>query len=767
MRGRDTASAAVGCAALAVAVFAVGGSLRWVQAIVAVLVALALIPLLVSRRAFARVPPLLAVLGSAALISAVQLVPLPDAVLDLLQPVGAVLRRDGAELVGTSPWPSLSLDPPGTLRALAHFMTLLGIAVLALRLSIHERGRYYCVAAVAVCAGISALVVGLHELLGARSLYGLYELEEINPHLIGPLLNLNHLGAWMAVGTIVSLALVAYRRQPTWLRPFWLANAAACAFVVVATVSRGATLALIAGAIVTGGTLIAQRLVGNAEAPRRRRSSFVTSSLPIGIVGVCVVIVVVFSNAGNVMSQLSHTSFDELGDSRTKFAAWRSSIALIREAPVLGLGRGAFETSFARVHPGSKHATFSHVENEFLQIVLDWGFVGGVLMLLTTSWLAARAVRRWREDALVAGVLGAACAVAAQSTVDFGIELLGLAVPITILVATVSQVPLRQLETPRAALVSRGLRATLIAVLLGCAGLLLSSATTELSEDHRRMRAGSTLAMQQAALERHPLDYYAFALAAERLNEANDPRAIRLLNHALTLHPTHPGLHHAAARMLVRAGYPAQAASEYSAALRGSSQQAALVREIVTKLPAEHAVNAIPLDARNVPQLLSTLREVERPELAMAFMRRMLRMPDARTHACELLFPLAIAANAEATQLVFAHCMSPPPDFAMRLALARTLDRAKDHSQALVLLEDVESWHSAAIDKRDAWFLLCDTYSALRRWDDAKRCLRRLDVASATAEDRDEAQRRLLQLEEARRTVSEPTPAASVGKPSR
>ena len=48
----------------------------------------------------------------------------------------------------------------------------------------------------------------------------------------------------------------------------------------------------------------------------------------------------------------------------------------------------------------------------------------------------------------------------------------------------------------------------------------------------------------RAAAERHPLDYYVYAQASQQLaRTGNRVEAIKLLNHALRLHPTHPGLH--------------------------------------------------------------------------------------------------------------------------------------------------------------------------------------------------------------------------------
>jgi O-antigen ligase len=754
MRGRDIASALIGFVALATAIFAVGGSTRGAQAVVAALVTFALVPLITSRRVLDRPSPLIVVLGIAAALTALQLLPLPGALIDVLQPMGTALRRDGGELVGTAPRSIITLDPAETLRALAGLLTLLGLAVVALRLAVTERGRFYLVASIAACCGAGAAVVGVHELLQLRVLYGLYDLNNVNPHLLGPLLNMNHLGGLMAIGTIVSMGLVAYRRQKPWLRPLWLANAAACGYVVVATVSRGATLALIAGTVVTGGTLAAQRLVGD-DAPKRRRIHFLKSSLPIGIVAVCTVLIVVFSNAGNVMSQLSHTSAGELGDSRTKFAAWKSAIALVEEAPILGIGRGAFETSFTRVHPGSSQATFSHVENEYLQVVIDWGLLGGGMVLLAGAWLALRILRRWRDGALAASVLGALMAVALQSTVDFGVELLGLAAPVTVLLAVMAYVPLRDPASPRGLRTSRALRMAHLIALGTAVFVLLSSVTTTVDEDHDQLRKTPTIAATRESLERHPLDYYSFAIASEIRDRSNDARSIRLLNHAMTLHPFHPGLHRTAARMLLRAKYPAQAAVEYAAALRVTAQKAALIKELASELPPEQAVQALPTDARAPQQIVKTLEQIKRSDLALEYLRRLVRLPTMRSSACDLLFSSAIAGAPEAADLAIDHCLVPLPDYATRVALAQVLARKQAYAEVEKLLGDVESWQSAIADKRMAWLVLCDSYVAAQKWDEGKRCLRRLDISSdSRPEERVVVEKRLLDLEDRRRKSS-------------
>src|SRR4051794_31388200 len=121
MRRRDRISLAIGGAALLTAVLVIGGALRWTQAAVALLVAGALVTQLASRRRLDRVSPLVVLIGIALALTALQLIPLPAAILDALNAHGNELRTDGAALAGTSPLRAITLDPAGTIRALGFF----------------------------------------------------------------------------------------------------------------------------------------------------------------------------------------------------------------------------------------------------------------------------------------------------------------------------------------------------------------------------------------------------------------------------------------------------------------------------------------------------------------------------------------------------------------------------------------------------------------------------------------------------------------------
>lgn len=725
MRARDWIIALFTLAAVAVSVLAVGGVLRWSQAIVAILAAVAIGATALSRRSFARPSPLVLLLLAAATITLLQLIPLPSGLEELLVPTTAALRSDGAELVGVSPWRGATADASASLVQLIYFITLLGIAVVALRLATSERGRYRIVAAVTALCGLVAIIAGIHRLFGLTSLYGLYEPTYAQPQFVAPLLNGNSLACLMGVGATLAIGLAAHRKQPSWLRAIWLLHVVGCGALVVATISRGGTLALGGGALVTVGVLVAQRLSGT-ERSRKRRARYLASALPIGIIAGCLTLLVIYSSAGKVEAQLSQLSFDELHYSRSKFAAWQSAMTLIGESPWLGVGRGGFETSFTHVHEASGLATYSFLENEYLQAVVDFGIPGAILLGLILLWGVVMALRRWRDGALAAGALGALAVVGAQSNVDFGLEFLGLAAPVTAIAATLCFVPLRESERPVWLKAVRG--AHVVALLVG-AGLLFSDVTSSLDEDRRALSSQATLSEARTSIERHPLDYYSYAVAAELLAKGGDPRAILLLNHAMALHPTHPQLHRMAARMLLAGGRESQAAIEYAAALRTTPDPRPVLEEIAAKFPAELAASALPIDYPEPQVLVTELVAKKRAHIARLWLTRVLDLSPRRGRACDMMFKLSESGDLAAAEIVARRCADRLPDYQARVALAKQLATKLGHAEVIGLLRDVETWQARRDDKIDAWLLLCDSHQALGYRDEAKRCLRRLDAS--------------------------------------
>jgi O-antigen ligase len=728
VRPRDRISLAIGAAALFASVLAIGGALRWVQAAVAALMALALAMQLGSRRRLDHASPLVVLLGIAIALTAVQLIPLPDGVLAALSPPGNELRGDGAALAGTSPWPALSLDPASTLRALAILITLLGVALLGLRIASSERGRYLVLAGVAVACGLAAAVTGLHTLVNATSLYGLYEPRHATPTILGPLLNPNHLGGLMAIGAVLAIGLVFYQRQAAQLRVLWVVIAIGCSATAMASLSRGATLALALGVVTTIALLIAGRLRTASDDDARPRRALI-NEVPITIVIAFGLAVAVYTSAGKVADQLESTSLVELEQPLSKYAAWKSSFQLVDEAPWLGIGRGALEPVFTRVHEPSAYVTFSHLENEYIQAVVEWGVPGAIALGLSLAWCIVIAGKRWRDGALAAAALGACAAILFQSSVDFGIQLLGIAVPVVLIATTLLGVRLRE-SRPRGLTILRG---AVVLALTGSAVALALPATRTIQEDHDALVAASDTTLDHATevIERHPLDYLAFGEAAARMVRTGDPRAAKFLNHALRLHPTHPGLHRLAARMLIASGRRSQGAVEYGLALRGSPSPKKLIVEIVAMLPEiELAAAAIPIDAVNRGQILRSLYELKRGDIAVRWLLRVVHGPQRDLAVIDELYRLALARrDLEIAEQAARRRLAESRTNLSRLMLAKVMFRREKFDQVLKDLADVPKWRGRNDERAEAWFLVCDIHIEKRSWDEALECLHKLDAS--------------------------------------
>jgi O-antigen ligase len=721
VKRHDGITLAIGAIALLTSVLAVGGAIRAAQAAVAGLVALTIATQVLARRSIERAP-LMVLIGLATALTALQLVPLPDALLSTLDATGSQLRADGAAIAHTNPWHSISLDPAATLRALAFFITLLGVAAVSLRFAASERGRFLLLGAVAITCGIAAIVTGVHTLLSADALYGIYEPMHLHDApVFGPLLNPNHLGGLMAIGAVLAVGLAFYERQPTQARVLWLVIATGCTIVAAASLSRGAIIGLVIGVVVCAALLVAGRL------EHRRRRSW-RNDVPIALVIGLGVALALYASAGNVADQLQDTSLTELSRPVSKYEAWKSSLRLVRESPWVGVGRGATEATLTRVHPASAYFTFSHLENEYLTTIVEWGIPGAFLLALAFAWCVTRTLRRWRDGPLAAGAIGALTAILFQSSVDFGIELLGIAVPATIIASTVQLVPLRPSSHP---LRDRASRSALVLALLCCAGVLVLPMTRSIAEDHDAILAmkDPQLPSIRASIERHPLDYYGFGIAADVQSRAGDIHAVEYLNQALALHPTHPGLHRLAARMLIGNKRYAQAAVEYALAMNADAAPRALLNEIVMLLPnADYAADAIPTDYPNIDVMLHTLTELKRSDLSEKWLARVARRPQHDLRVIDMLYDLAMArGDVDVARQTAELRLDVSHTTTSRLMLAKVKLAQHEYDALLTELADVKNWTGRIDEKADAWLILCDVHIAREQWDPALECLHRLD----------------------------------------
>jgi O-antigen ligase/tetratricopeptide (TPR) repeat protein len=679
MRRRDAAAIAVIAVTVATGLTALGGAPRWAACLTAGLGLGCALPYALSRRCVElRRAPLLALLGAAVLATALQLVSLPAAVVAALAPMRHALGLDTAKALRASApgWLSLSYDWPATLLALATLAGLFGLAYAAMRVASEPRGRLWLVRIVAA-AGVAMAACGLvHRALGLDALFGVYQPVYATPAYPAPLLNDNHLAGFLSLTAPLALVLAVLGAGAA--RLVWVAGLTTIVATNLLVASRGGAISLAAGLAAVVVVLVAQRRRGPSQ--RVARAVLV----PVAVVIACGVVLVSVLATDRIRDELVRTSMAELDDPHSKFGVWRASVVLASGNPWTGVGRGAFEPAFTRLHEsGTK--TYSHVENQYLQTVVDWGVPVALVLFALALWLVRMVVRRWNEGPLEAGALAALATLAVHAIADFHLELPGVAVAAVAVLAVLVPAAAHA-SVPRASRPARPRRprpwvwrvpvlaagAAVVALAASPAGKtaregqaafearLARTAGGDESTEDAAMGAGSAraIAFGRVLVARHPSDYLLAGLLARVYFRQRDPEAVRWINRAMALNPKHPELHVLAARMLLAAGQRSQALLEYALALRYTLTPRVILEDLVRRFPdPAEAAAGLPVQRERLSVLVSWLRAMKRTDVALAYARRVyVDHPgdfDVQRIVAELAWlerdlPLAVAAGRPA-----------------------------------------------------------------------------------------------------------------------
>jgi tetratricopeptide (TPR) repeat protein len=477
--------------------------------------------------------PVIALFG-ATILTLLQIIPLPPAVLAWISPEGEMLGRSAAQLAGVEPgWRPLSLDASATslqaLRVLGLFSLAFAQVVVTRREGIQAVRKLLW--ALAIAGGASVALGGMRELIGSRALLGFYVPVEALPAdtaFKATFVNPNHQGAFLGLAALAALT-VALRSSDRLGRVAGWLLAAACMAATILTRSRGS-------AVAAGLGLIA--LVWILAASGRRKG---TPALPIvaGAVAVLLAVVTAATLIGWVsLTDEWRTTFEGgIGEAAwSKWGVVESSGSLISDYPAFGVGRGAFEATFSRYNDVAPHLSFPYLENEPVQAIAEWGAVGGGLILaLLTFGTVFHAVRRFR-DPLLAGPTVILTALAIHNLVDFNLSFNGLALPAAALLGCLtSGVGEKEGHTRVSRLVGTPIRRRTILVsvafLIALGGFLAAGPYgASLRDDVSALRAraaGATLEKDEvrAAILRHPASFLLPLVAGESFLHRGDVSA--------------------------------------------------------------------------------------------------------------------------------------------------------------------------------------------------------------------------------------------------
>jgi O-antigen ligase len=372
---------------LAASILAGGGGVRFpfTELIVQLVSVAALVAVLIAWRwrtmspGF-RMPMLLGALMLGLIL--LQLVPLPPA--NWTGMAGRELAADTARALGSSTgWRPLSIDPEATMRsALALIPGLTMVMAMAM---LPPASRLRLVRLLAILAA-AMLIPGLLQIASGGDHFYLYSAASSSSHRgvpTGLFVNRNHFAAFLLVAIVACGALARRETGKPALLPVVLGTALAA--MTLATASR-------TGAILLPFAVLASALLARRHVDRR---TWLIVAISIALAAMVLAIATYHGFGGSLDRLVARFGEDE--DSRFEF--WPVALAVAQTWFPWGSGVGTFDMAFRAGEPlaivGSHFV--NHAHNDYLEIAIEAGMPGMLLVAAFLGWLVRAGWKAWRD----------------------------------------------------------------------------------------------------------------------------------------------------------------------------------------------------------------------------------------------------------------------------------------------------------------------------------------------------------------------------------
>ena len=369
-----------------------------------------------------------------------QLVPMPPDLWAALP--GRTAVADGFRQLGMDlPWLPISVAPYETMAAILALLPPLAV-LSAMLLADAYRPRWL---AYAVLGGtLAAVLLGALQVSGPANATSPWYLYQRTNHGLatGFFANSNHMATLLIVSLALLLALVGELRKRSKdtraASGFLLLAIAGALVLIMGIVLNGSLAVLLLGpaVLVAGATM----LLRNGKRLRMRAAAFAA-------LAAAAMLAVYLSPLQDKLTESNSTSFA----SRQKM--WANTLPAITEHWVFGSGVGTFEPVYRRYedHAEATRIYVNHAHNDYLEVALETGLPGILLLLYFLLWWAGRAQAIWRSPASSRYAQAATIASAAillHSIVDYPLRTTALSAIMAALLAIMAQPRSRETGQP-------------------------------------------------------------------------------------------------------------------------------------------------------------------------------------------------------------------------------------------------------------------------------------------------------------------------------
>lgn len=361
------------------------------------------------------------------------LVPLPSKLVGGLSPARLLDSLPG---IGSSDtWRALSIHPHDTCLALMKLLAYLAAFLLAAHIFDSRKGKSNLIRALVLLGLFEAGYGIVQYLTGWQKIFTYvkkYDLDEAT----GTYINRNHfaglleltipfavasvygsLRSWLGARGNTSSGRIQRRGRPQAAR--WVFDLFLVVVMVVAVIfSRSRTGIVVTVLVILFQALLVQMVVG-----RKVWLAGVFAFL------LCVVGYSLWIGLDPVVSRFEE--FQQGGGLRmeARVLIWKDAVNLVREYPLFGTGLGTFGVAFRRFQTSLVEFNVDHAHNDYLQIIVETGTLGFLLLFLPILGLFAGMLGFfWRttpsySQSVVLGCLGSTLALLLHSFTDFNLEI--------------------------------------------------------------------------------------------------------------------------------------------------------------------------------------------------------------------------------------------------------------------------------------------------------------------------------------------------------
>ena len=330
-------------------------------------------------------PPVL-LFAAAFLLLLVQLLPLPPSLWTAL-PARDPIVQASAMAAEPQLWRPWSIVPAATLNAL--FSLIVPTAALWLTLSLNEEERAR-LPGVLLCLVFAAALVGLVQ--GTSFAFDNPLINESVGTVSGTFANRNHFALQMAMGCVLALAWAFGRSPPSSSR----------GIIVIGLVLLLLLSILVSGSrmgVLLGGLGLAIGFLLSLPGIRRalaRYPRWVFAGLMTAAAASISGLVLMGISTGRARSIDRLFAVDPGQDMRTRGLS--TVMSMVREYFPAGSGIGGFDPIFRLHEPLAllKPTYFNHAHNDFLEVMIDAGLPGFILLASALCWWGWASIKAWR-----------------------------------------------------------------------------------------------------------------------------------------------------------------------------------------------------------------------------------------------------------------------------------------------------------------------------------------------------------------------------------